>query len=311
MEIIIPAGGKGMRMRPLTLDIPKPLLPVCGKTVLERTVENLRRFTGDRITFTVGYKGAQTVNYLTRLPYKNLRCFVERAPLGSCGGVKPCIGKAEHFIVASGDCLSDIDYNALYDSHVRSRADITIAATRSATPWLYGVIDCDSDNRVRAFYEKPDSALPGSLVNIGIYCISGYVKDLIPTDAPFDFARDLFPLVLSFGKINVYRHNGYWRDIGDLTSYYLANYEHKTNDGNHVCDCATVDGDIENCIVNEGCYIDKTSVLKDCIVMPNTTVYGIHNRCIISNRAALPVCHEKVDLTVTAAHIAADQKTAF
>lgn len=224
MQAIIMAGGEGSRLRPLTCNTPKPMMKLCGKPILEYILEWLSLHHVTSATVTLGYLPHIIEEYFSEGKYGDidLKFVRETTPLGTAGGVKHGLPAAEEdFLVVSGDALSDFDLSAAMQAHRLSNSAITLIATPVADPREYGLVNCDENGRVIGFNEKPSwRGVTTNLANTGIYIIRPDILELIPDDRPFDFAKDLFPLMLEKHiTIGTYVDNGYWCDIGDLESY--------------------------------------------------------------------------------------------
>ncbi|MBR2743495.1 MAG: NTP transferase domain-containing protein [Clostridia bacterium] len=225
MKAIILAGGRGARLWPLTCERPKPLVPVMGVPVIEHTIRALKRMGITEIGATLGVMAKEITQRLgdgSALGV-SLSCFVEERPLGTAGSVKAAerfIGD-EDFLVVSGDAIFNLDIDAAVRLHHERRADATILLYRAGDPSQYGVALTDNDMRIMRFVEKPTWAhVYSDAVNTGIYVLKSDVLKLIPPGAPFDFSRDLFPLMLERGaNLLGFPADGYWCDIGGPESY--------------------------------------------------------------------------------------------
>lgn len=227
MKAVIMAGGEGTRLRPLTCDLPKPMARLCGRPVMTYLLDLLQR-CGVR-------EAAVTMRYLPQVireeydgHYKDVELhFVEEdKPLGTAGSVRgacrTCAGfEEDDILVVSGDALTDIDIEAAYAFHKRSGAAATLVVSRVEDPREYGLVDMAEDGRITGFVEKPGwaQAVTDS-ANTGMYILSPDILPYIPENTSFDFARDLFPLLLKDGlPLYAYETDSYWCDIGDLNSY--------------------------------------------------------------------------------------------
>ena len=226
MKAIILAGGEGRRLRPVTGETPKPLCPLLGRPVMEHILRLLARQGFTEVCAAVKYRaeeieaafGDGSALGLT-LSYR-----VEKEPLGTAGGVKNCmdwVGDGD-FLVVSGDAAFDFDLAALVQAHRDSGAAATLALARSAEPLPYGLAVTDGDGLVRAFVEKPGwPQVVTDLVNTGIYVLSPRAMTQVPAGRAFDFAKDLFPLLLRQGEqLLGVAAEGYWCDIGSPLAYY-------------------------------------------------------------------------------------------
>ncbi len=234
VEAIILAGGKGTRLAPLTEDTPKPLLKVMGKTVLENVFDRLIDCGVRRASVTTMYLPWQIEALGQSYGTLQLNYVREQAALGTAGAVKNAYsGESDTVIVLSGDGLFDFDLKKALDFHFEKNAEVTIVTYNTENPLEYGVVLYDSDGRISRFAEKPPWAqVVSGMVNTGIYIINKNIIDRIPAKTEYDFAKQLFPLLLA-GKCDLYAYEakGAWHDIGNLDSYFAAN-------------CAALDGKI-------------------------------------------------------------------
>ena len=309
MNAVILCGGFGKRLAPLTDNLPKPMLSVANRPMLDYTFAQLNRYGITDVTLTLAYMPKKITDWVQGYKEFTRHYSVEEIPLGTAGGVKNASRHLDDvFVVVSGDGLNNIDLNKMYEKHIRSGADVTMAVTLSDTPWLYGVVEHDG-GFVREFAEKP--AISGKKwINTGVYIINKYVLDYVPDDTFYDFSKDLFPFVLDKGSIGVYEHKGYWSDIGDFFSYYKANMDMKkggfypfaynylfgmdselygSNDISLVSGSASLVGRIRGCVIGKNCRVASGAVLDRCVVLDNTIVHGRHSGCIISGDIAIDI----------------------
>lgn len=224
MNVIIMAGGEGSRLRPLTSNLPKPMARLCGRPIIEYIMELLIKHKFGSAFITLRYMPDEIINHFPENCYKGLELsfFEEDKPLGTAGSVKNAWDKTDpEVLVISGDAMCDFDLSSAVEFHRRNRADVTIISKKVDDPREYGLIDVNPDNTVNAFIEKPAySQAVSDLANTGIYILSASAMNLIPDGKFYDFAKDLFPLMLRESmKIMAYEDPGYWCDIGDLKSY--------------------------------------------------------------------------------------------
>ncbi len=226
MKAVIMAGGEGRRLRPVTGERPKPLAPLLGRPVMEHILRLLRRQGFTEVCAAVKYRAEDIMAVFGDGSALGLRlCYrVEREALGTAGGVKNCADFTgdEDFLVISGDAACDFDLAALLRAHREAGAAATLALYRSREPLPYGLAVTDGEGLVRAFVEKPGwPQVVTDLVNTGIYVLSPRAMARVPAGQPFDFARDLFPLLLRQGeKLLGLAMEGYWCDIGSPLAYY-------------------------------------------------------------------------------------------
>ena len=226
MKACIMAGGEGKRLKAVTGPLPKPMVPLLGKPLMERCVELLRENGIHDICATLRYNPGPIMDYFGdgEAFGVDITWRVETQPLGTAGGVNACmdvLGDAD-FLVISGDAACDFDLRRLIDEHERSGAAVTVALCECAEPLRYGLAVPDAEGDVRCFIEKPDWArVVSDLVSTGIYVVSPRAMDYVPEGEMFDFAADLFPQLLQSGeKIHGALPKGYWCDVGTPRSYY-------------------------------------------------------------------------------------------
>ena len=226
MKAVILAGGEGKRLKSVTGETPKPLVPLLGRSLMEHILLLLRRCGFTEICAAVRYRAEEIAaafgdgaDYGVSLCYRR-----EDEPLGTAGAVKNCADfyGDEDFLLISGDAACDFDLAALRRRHRESGAAATIALKRDASPLRFGLAVTDGRGEVRGFVEKPDwPGVVSDLVNTGIYVLSPRAMAYVPEGRPFDFARDLFPLLLRRGeRIAGAEMEGYWCDVGTPQSYY-------------------------------------------------------------------------------------------
>lgn len=225
MKAILLAGGEGTRLRPLTARLPKPMVPLFGRPVLEHLLLLLRRHGIRQAAVTLGYLPEKVTDYFGDGSAwgMELTYFTEETPLGTAGAVRACRDflDGEDCIVLSGDCVCDFDLTACMELHHSRQAEVTLLLHRVAEPLEYGLVRTDDAGRVTQFVEKPGwSQVVTDQVNTGIYLLQNGVLDQIPDGTPYDFSRDLFPKLLEQGRtVCGDLPHGYWRDMGDSRAY--------------------------------------------------------------------------------------------
>ncbi len=222
------AGGEGTRLRPLTSNQPKPMVPVAGKPCMEHIVELVRRHGLTSVAATLAYmpqviRGyfADGSNLGVELDYS-----IEETPAGTAGSVKllqPYLD--DSFLVISGDALTDIDLSALIQFHRNRGAAATLALKRVPDPLEFGVVITAEDGRIERFLEKPSwGEVFSDTINTGIYVLEPEVLLDIPLDRPYDFSKELFPDLLARGApLYGWIADGYWMDIGNIAQFQQAN----------------------------------------------------------------------------------------
>lgn len=230
MNALFLAGGMGTRLRPLTERVPKPMMPVMGKPLLERSMNQLKQHGVNNIVLSVCYRPEYIEGHFGDGGGHGLciRYVRETTPLGTGGAIRysrPYLD--DTFLVFNADIMCDIDYTDMLQFHRRHNADITIAVTEVEDPTAYGVVERDHNNYVTRFTEKPQPhEVRSNLINAGIYIFNRSVLGGIPTDRPVSVEREVFPnLLRQGGKIAVYNGCSYWLDIGTPEKYLQAQWD--------------------------------------------------------------------------------------
>jgi len=319
MKAVIMAGGEGSRLRPLTCSLPKPLARLCGKPVLEYIFDLLIRHGVTRASVTLGYLAHMIAEQYPAGAYRQLGLdFVaEEQPLGTAGGValaaRHC---SDSFLVISGDAMCDLDLTALRQLHEQTGAAVTILGTQVEDPREYGLMQVDIEHRVCGFIEKPAwGQATTNLANTGIYMIRPDVMALVPEGRPFDFAKDLFPLLMARGEIIACHYGeGYWCDIGDLDAYLRCQrdmLDHKVQcamprsllppgDYQLIAPCHIGD-EVEiasgavigpYAVLDDGCLVGEHAKIRGSVLLKNVSV--AENACltgtIVCNGATVRRC---------------------
>lgn len=213
MKAVILAGGRGSRLRPLTDVVPKPMVRLYGKPVMQYVVEGLVRAGISDIAVALCYKPDVIRGYFGDGAAfgARLRYFVEDAPLGTAGAVKAAADFLdEPFVVASADAFTDLDFGALCRAHVEGGAAVTIAVAHTDDVAQLGAVRV-ADGIIVAIDEKSGVHASG-LVSAGIYCLDPSVLQLIPKGRRYDFAKDLFPRLV--GRMRAFETKCFWCDVG-------------------------------------------------------------------------------------------------
>ena len=230
MRAVVMAGGEGTRLRPLTSNQPKPMVPILGKPCMEHILELLREHGFEDVVVTVAFLPQAIRSYFgdgENLGL-NIEYSVEESPLGTAGSVRLGSDRLdETFLVISGDALCDIDLGQIVSFHKEKGAAVTIGMKSVDNPLEFGIVVTDEDGRVERFLEKPSwGQVFSDTINTGIYVLEPEVLRHIPTDRPYDFSKELFPLLLEMGRpIYGVVCDGYWQDIGNLDQYRQANFD--------------------------------------------------------------------------------------
>ena len=227
MKAVIMAGGEGTRLRPLTSNQPKPMMPLVNRPMLEHIVALLAKHGFDDIVVTVAYLGNQIRDYFgdgsdfgVRMRYAT-----EEQPLGTAGSVRNAADELdETFLVISGDVLTDIDLGAFVDAHREKQAVASIALKRVENPLEFGIVITRPDGSIERFLEKPTwGEVFSDTINTGIYVLEPSIFEHIPLGEVVDFSGDVFPKVLDDGgMIHGHVADGYWEDVGTTEAYLRA-----------------------------------------------------------------------------------------
>jgi mannose-1-phosphate guanylyltransferase/mannose-1-phosphate guanylyltransferase/phosphomannomutase len=305
MRAMVLAAGLGTRLRPITYEIAKPMVPVLDRPVMAHIVDLLERHGIDEIVANLHYFPDAIRGYFgDRIAFRS-----EESLLGTAGGVRNCadlLGSST-FLVISGDALTDIDLGALVASHRAAGAVATLAAKRVSDTREYGVVVADADGRVSGFQEKPEPAdALSDLGNCGIYCFEPEIFDYFPAASVADWAHDVFPALLAAGApFVVHEIAEYWNDVGSLAELRQGTFDalagelhlvvsgHEVRPGVTVGEGSSVDGASEldgniwigrdvtlgagvrllgPLAIGDGAKIGAGAALRDSIVFPGTEI---------------------------------------
>src|SRR3954468_9132452 len=224
------AGGEGTRLRPLTSNQPKPMVPIVGKPCMEHILELLREHGLEDVIVTVAFMPQAIRGYFGdgESLGMHVEYSVEESPLGTAGSVRLASDRLDQtFGVISCAPLFDLDPTRLVEFHKERGAAVTIGLKAVDNPLEFGIVVTDEDGRIERFLEKPSwGQVFSDTINTGIYVLEPEVLRHIPTDRPYDFSKELFPLLLEMGRpMYGYVMDGYWQDIGNLDQYRQANFD--------------------------------------------------------------------------------------
>jgi mannose-1-phosphate guanylyltransferase/phosphomannomutase len=230
MKAVVMAGGEGTRLRPLTSNQPKPMVPIVGKPCMEHILELLRDHGLNEVIVTVAFLPQAIRSYFGEGETLGMQIgySVEESPLGTAGSVRLAAKQLdETFLVISGDALCDLDLTALVDFHKQKGAAVTIGLKSVENPLEFGIVVTDEEGRIERFLEKPSwGQVFSDTINTGIYVLEPEVLKHVPTDGPYDFSKELFPYLLEMGRpLYGYVMDGYWQDIGNLDQFRQANFD--------------------------------------------------------------------------------------
>lgn len=218
---IILAGGKGARLKPYTITLPKPLVPIGDKPVLELIISNLCGFGINHVTVAVNHFAELIKTFFgdgskwgIKIDYTS-----EDIPLSTMGPLTLVKDLPEEFLVMNGDVLTDINFSAMYDYHKKNKSIFTIAAHKRVEKIDYGVLVKNYKNQMIDFKEKPDYPF---LVSMGVYCLNIDVVKYIPNNQFYGFDDLMHALIKSEKYPMIYEYDGYWLDIGRPSDYEKA-----------------------------------------------------------------------------------------
>ncbi|WLD92072.1 sugar phosphate nucleotidyltransferase [Alkalihalobacillus sp. AL-G] len=292
MKGVIMAGGKGTRLRPLTCNLPKPMVPILEKPVMEYAIELLKRYKVTEIAVTVHYLPEHIKQYFGDGSQfgVQLHYFEETTPLGTAGSIKnaePFLD--EQFIVISGDALTDFNLQDGIDFHNQKDALATIFMKQVESPLEYGVIMTDDQDRIIRFLEKPSwNEVFSDTVNTGIYILEPEVFRYLTKGVPTDFSKDLFPLLMKENKgLYGFEADGYWSDIGSLNQYRKSHEDFLDGlidlpvSGHEILPGVRVGKDVvieELATVKAPVYIGSGTIIRKHAKILPYTVIGSHSK---------------------------------
>ncbi|MBI4572264.1 MAG: mannose-1-phosphate guanyltransferase [candidate division NC10 bacterium] len=301
MNAVIMAGGFGTRLRPLTHNVPKPMIPMANKPMMEHIVELLREHGITDLVTLLHFQPELIESHFGDGAEFGVRMTYVGATedYGTVGAVKNAEKHLQGpFLVISGDLLTDFDLGAAIAFHRERGADLTILLTRVENPLQYGVVITEPDGRISRFLEKPTwSEVFSDTVNTGIYLLEPSVLELIPPRREFDFSKDLFPLMMQEGrKLFGYVAPGYWRDVGDLLEYRLAHQDILAGTVKVKIPGRRVEGLDKEIWLGSGTRVDFTAGLRGAVLIgKNTRVEAnaritnsvIGDNCIVEEGAVI------------------------
>ncbi len=221
VRTVILAGGKGTRLRPYTMVLPKPLVPVGEMPILEIVIRQLAAQGFRRLTIAVGHL-AELIQSFFGDGSKwgvSIEYSIEDKPLSTIAPLTLIKGLEGDFLVMNGDLLTDLDFRQLLDFHRCQKAALTVAACRREVTIDFGVLETGRAHRIVGFQEKPTV---GHLVSMGVYVLNERVLPRIPAGRPFGFDQLVLALLRARERVVAFPHNGYWLDIGRPDDYERA-----------------------------------------------------------------------------------------
>lgn len=285
MRAVVLVGGFGTRLRPLTLTVPKPMLPIGHVPMIARLVERLGRGGVTEVVLALGFRPEPFIEAFpdgycgdVALTYA-----VEPEPLDTAGAIKfaaEFAGIDDTFVVANGDVMTDLDVSALVAAHRSFGAEATLHLIGVEDPSAFGVVDLAADGSVRAFVEKPAPGTePSNLINAGTYVFEPSVLDRIPAATKVSVERDTFQRLVADGRLYGVATDDYWIDAGVPTLYRAANLD--LLDGKRRterCDAVAASADVapdavvEHSIVGAHVHVAPGATVIDSVLLPGASV---------------------------------------
>ncbi len=287
MRAIILVGGEGTRLRPLTYEMPKQMLPLLGRPFIEHVCEFLALHGVSEVVLSLGYKPDSFVEAYPDGVIAGVRVdyVTEPAPLDTAGAIRfaaVTAGVSDTFVVINGDIYTDFDLSALVAFHQEKKAVATISLQPVDDPSRFGVVLTDEDGRVLSFIEKPprDEA-PTNLINAGTYVMDPSVLNTIPSEGRVSVEREVFPALAANGTLFALPADSYWLDSGTPVSFLRGSSDLLANpstpgviDGNWLHPEASVDPSavIEGSVIDRHCVVGANAVVRNAILMPGVVV---------------------------------------
>jgi len=281
VKAVIMAGGEGTRLRPLTSNQPKPMLPMANRPMMEHVVLLLRQHGFTEIVVTVAFMANAVRSYFGDGSELGVRMVyaTEETPLGTAGSVLNARDELdERFLVISGDVLTDFDLGAVVRFHEEKGALATLALHSVPNPLEFGIVITNEDGSVERFLEKPTwGQVFSDTINTGIYVLEPEVFDFIPAEGASDFSGDVFPAVLSAGRpIYGFVAEGYWEDVGTTEAYLKAH--------NDILD-RVVQVEMDGFPLRPGVWLGKGSTLDPSALVEGPALIG--DNCSVAAGAVL------------------------
>lgn len=339
LKAVLLVGGLGTRLRPLTNDRPKSIVPVVNRPALEHTIAYLKHYGIRDIVITLNYKPEVIENYFGDGEKfgVNLTYFMEDEPRGTAGAVKNAESYLDGgFIVLNGDIFTDMNLADMLAYHRKKKAMATIALTWVDNPSAFGVVETNDKGKVQKFLEKPR---PGTAttnwINAGTYILEREVLDMIPPGCNYMFERGLFPQLLQSGRpVFGYPYKGYWLDMGTPEHYHRINRDFMNEELNNLLytngwkkpiynkklvsiqKSASINGPgiindgsnigegvrlIGPVAIGKNCRIDNNTTIEDSIIWDDVII-GANTKiksCIISSGTIIPDSQEIENLIIT------------
>lgn len=225
---VVLAGGKGTRLRPYTVVLPKPLMPIGEYPILEVIIRQLKHYGFTHITMAVNHQAEIIKAFFGNGSKWGIKIdySLEEKALSTMAPLKLIKDLPEDFLVMNGDILTDLDFGEFYENHLKNKNIFTISSYQREVKSEFGVLDVDDTNTLSGFREKPVSIYD---VSMGIYMVSNKAVDYIPEDTFYGFDHLMLDLMKNNEEPKVQKFNGYWLDIGRPDDYDIAINMFETN----------------------------------------------------------------------------------
>ena len=308
LKAMVMAAGMGSRLEPITVKLPKPLIPVMNRPLMDIILSQLHNIGVNEVISNTYYLANQIIDrYKSNKLGIKFNYIKETELSGTAGGVKKCqffFDEGEDFIVISGDVLTTADIKEGIEIHKKSGAIATIGVKQVPHELVshFGVVVTDEKGYITEFQEKPPlEEAKSNLINTGIYIFNYKIFDYIPENTFYDFAKNVFPKLLTEGQINTFKIAEYWNDIGTIGQYKqsiqdvfngLCKIEHtpiiETNLGSYISETSRIPSTVrfmgnnvigsnvklgeyimlDNCVVMDGAEVKTGSELSNCVILP-------------------------------------------
>lgn len=296
MKCIILSAGIGSRLKPYTDKVPKPLMPIINKPVIQYNIDLAKQLNIKDFLINLYHHPKPIIDYMKNSGV-NFTAKIEKSltgPAGALNNFKTEILGESAILIMSADCIHEFDISDMLQFHEKSGADITLRLKEVDDPWNYGVIKTDKTGKIISFKEKPaKTETNSSLVSCGLYIITPKILDYIPKDKEFDYVDVIKDLVKDGGKAFGYKtfKNDYWLDIGTPEKLLQGNIYHLKKQGNsflegentEISGDAVISGYVsigKKCIIKSGVKLHNVVLLDNTIVEKNVS----KRNCILEGR---------------------------
>jgi NDP-sugar pyrophosphorylase family protein len=312
MKAMIMAAGVGSRLMPLTEDIPKPMVPMVNRPLMEHIVTLLVRHGLDQIISNLHYHADTIYNYFLNGKKFNADMYYSREEelMGTAGGVKKCSWFLDDtFVIVSGDALTDADLTLLVSEHKKRGALATIALKEVEEVEQFGIVITDENGRIHSFQEKPaKEAALSNKANTGIYVFEPEIFNHIPDQQFYDFGKQVFPYLVEIGApFYGIKIGNYWCDVGNLDTYRQSHTDilagkvnvapggRLLNRGSNTVllgEGVSIGDNVKfagNCVVGPGSRIESRAVIADSVIWDNCTVKegAVLRECIVGSNCQI------------------------